>query len=249
MLTIIIKKVQYSIVSKRKSNTTKTVQGGHLKRRLGVDITNILQRHNKFNNNSNADLLSDYLVASCKNHMMKDDISKNKSQLSVLFTSVFLPRAIEKSKNYSSIMVYVISMKNPEPRNGLTVTICWGVASTKTTLLLYTATKKGKKYLIVVTILFAQVSTLEQYAMRAFSDALEAIPLALAENSGFNPIQTVADIKSRQVAEGNPRLGVDCMDTGINGMLAWFSLSVYSTITVRSSYLKSPLWEPWWPPG
>ena len=66
---------------------------------------------------------------------------------------------------------------------------------------------------------FEQVSTLEQYAMRAFSDALEAIPLALAENSGLNPIQTVADIKSRQVAEGNPRLGVDCMDTGINGML------------------------------
>lgn len=63
----------------------------------------------------------------------------------------------------------------------------------------------------------SQISTLEQYAMRAFSDALEAIPLALAENSGLNPIQTVADIKSCQVAEGNPRLGVDCMDTGING--------------------------------
>ncbi|XP_015779505.1 PREDICTED: T-complex protein 1 subunit epsilon-like [Acropora digitifera] len=63
-----------------------------------------------------------------------------------------------------------------------------------------------------------KISTLEQYAMRAFSDALEAIPLALAENSGLNPIQTVADIKSCQVAEGNPRLGVDCMDTGINDM-------------------------------
>ncbi|CAH3017441.1 unnamed protein product [Porites evermanni] len=63
-----------------------------------------------------------------------------------------------------------------------------------------------------------KISTLEQYAMRAFSDALEAIPLALAENSGLNPIQTVADIKSRQVAEGNPRLGVDCMDRGINDM-------------------------------
>ena len=59
--------------------------------------------------------------------------------------------------------------------------------------------------------------------MRAFSDALEAIPLALAENSGLNPIQTVADIKSRQVAEGNARLGVDCMDTGINGMFCFFT--------------------------
>lgn len=69
----------------------------------------------------------------------------------------------------------------------------------------------------------SQISTLEQYAMRAFSDALEAIPLALAENSGLNPIQTVADIKSRQVAEGNPRLGVDCMDTGTNGRWKRFS--------------------------
>ena len=53
--------------------------------------------------------------------------------------------------------------------------------------------------------------------MRAFADALEAIPLALAENSGLNPIQSVADIKSRQVAENNPRLGVDCVLSGNNG--------------------------------
>ncbi|XP_031559380.1 T-complex protein 1 subunit epsilon-like [Actinia tenebrosa] len=63
-----------------------------------------------------------------------------------------------------------------------------------------------------------KISTIEQYAMRAFADALDNIPLALAENSGLNPIQTVADIKSKQVAEKNPRLGVDCMDTGINDM-------------------------------
>ena len=35
----------------------------------------------------------------------------------------FLPRATEKRKNYRSIMVYVISMEKPEPRNGLTLTI------------------------------------------------------------------------------------------------------------------------------
>ncbi|XP_046845942.1 T-complex protein 1 subunit epsilon-like [Xenia sp. Carnegie-2017] len=63
-----------------------------------------------------------------------------------------------------------------------------------------------------------KISTLEQYAMRSFSEALEAIPLSLAENSGYNPIQTVADIKSRQVSENNPRLGMDCMSTGSNDM-------------------------------
>lgn len=45
---------------------------------------------------------------------------------------------------------------------------------------------------------------LEQYAMHAFADALEAIPLALSNNSGYNPIETVSDIKIRQKKEDNP---------------------------------------------
>jgi len=59
---------------------------------------------------------------------------------------------------------------------------------------------------------------LEQYAMRAFADALDAVPMALAENSGLSPIETLASIKSRQVNEKNTRLGVDCMQTGSNDM-------------------------------
>lgn len=59
-----------------------------------------------------------------------------------------------------------------------------------------------------------KISTLEQYAMRSFSDALESIPLALAENSGLAPIHTVADVKSRQATENNPRLGIDCLMSG-----------------------------------
>lgn len=59
-----------------------------------------------------------------------------------------------------------------------------------------------------------KVSTLEQYALRAFSDALESIPLALAENSGLEPIQTLSEIKSRQLKENNPRLGIDCLGKG-----------------------------------
>lgn len=65
---------------------------------------------------------------------------------------------------------------------------------------------------------------LEQYAMRAFADALDSVPMALAENSGLNPIQTLASIKSRQVKEKNSRLGVDCMQTGSNGKC---SLNLY----------------------
>ncbi|KAL7268144.1 T-complex protein 1 subunit epsilon [Rhizina undulata] len=63
---------------------------------------------------------------------------------------------------------------------------------------------------------------LEQYAMRAFANALDNIPMALAENSGLSPIETLAAIKSRQVRENNSRLGVDCMQTGNNDMREHF---------------------------
>ncbi|XP_012373274.1 T-complex protein 1 subunit epsilon [Octodon degus] len=60
--------------------------------------------------------------------------------------------------------------------------------------------------------------TLEQYAMRAFADALEVIPMALAENSGMNPIQTMTEVRTQQVKEANPALGIDCLHKGTNDM-------------------------------
>lgn len=53
--------------------------------------------------------------------------------------------------------------------------------------------------------------------MRAFSAALDAIPLALAENSGLPPIETLAAVKSQQISEGKSQLGVDCVGRGHNG--------------------------------
>jgi T-complex protein 1 subunit epsilon len=58
------------------------------------------------------------------------------------------------------------------------------------------------------------VSGIEQYAIRAFADALEDIPMALAENAGLQSIAEVTTVKSRQIAEGNPRLGIDCNQIG-----------------------------------
>jgi len=65
-----------------------------------------------------------------------------------------------------------------------------------------------------------KIANIEQYAMRAFADALESVPMALAENSGLHPFKTLADVKSRQIKENNPRLGIDCMDTGDSDMKA-----------------------------
>ena len=61
--------------------------------------------------------------------------------------------------------------------------------------------------------------------MRAFADALDAVPMALAENSGLSPIETLASIKSRQVKDKNATVGGDCMQTGINGTFHLENLS------------------------
>jgi len=58
----------------------------------------------------------------------------------------------------------------------------------------------------------------EQYAMRAFSDALEQIPLALAENSGLAPIESLSEVKAMQISKKCSHLGIDCNQAGTNDM-------------------------------
>ena len=38
--------------------------------------------------------------------------------------------------------------------------------------------------------------------------------MALAENAGLSPINEVSQLQARQLAENNPRLGVDCNQIG-----------------------------------
>lgn len=52
------------------------------------------------------------------------------------------------------------------------------------------------------------VTGVDQYAIRAFADALDDLPLALAENSGLSPIEELASVKSRQIRETNPFIGL-----------------------------------------
>lgn len=69
--------------------------------------------------------------------------------------------------------------------------------------------------------------------MRAFASALDAIPLALAENSGLSPIETLAEVKARQIAEGNSRLGIDCMGRNQNGTSSVSCTPCRSVLTLR----------------
>ena len=41
--------------------------------------------------------------------------------------------------------------------------------------------------------------------------------MALAENSGLSAIHTLTEVKTRQLKEKNPALGIDCLDKGTYG--------------------------------
>ena len=82
--------------------------------------------------------------------------------------------------------------------------------------------------------------------MRAFASALDAIPLALAENSGLSPIETLAEVKSRQVKEGNPSLGIDCNGRGENGawrliIFARCPLKLFLLSDMKKQFVNDPL--------
>lgn len=49
---------------------------------------------------------------------------------------------------------------------------------------------------------------MEQYCFRAFAEALEVIPITLAENAGLNPIATVTELRNRH-AEGERTAGIN----------------------------------------
>jgi len=58
----------------------------------------------------------------------------------------------------------------------------------------------------------------DQFAIRAFADALDDIPLALAENSGLDPIAELAAAKSRQMKEDNPLIGLGLSEQPNDGV-------------------------------
>lgn len=79
------------------------------------------------------------------------------------------------------------------------------------------------------------VLTVDQYAIRAFADALETIPINLAINSGLNPVQALSEAKKGQVEGKCPYSGVDCMDKGTTNMK---EQRVYETLHGKCSQLR-----------
>jgi len=59
---------------------------------------------------------------------------------------------------------------------------------------------------------------LKHYIFNGYSEALKVIPLVLAENSGYSPIETVSTLQTQQLGYKNPKLGIDCFGNKITDL-------------------------------
>ena len=75
----------------------------------------------------------------------------------------------------------------------------------------------------------------EQLAIKKYAEALEIIPLTIAENAGMDPIDTMATLRSKQ-NQGQKWTGIDARNTKIADMLA---LGVVEPIAVKEQIIKS----------
>ena len=76
----------------------------------------------------------------------------------------------------------------------------------------------------------------EQLAIEAFSDALETIPLALAENAGLDPIDVMVDLRAKHENPNNKWYGVDVYSGEIKDTR---NLDVLEPLRVKLQVVKS----------
>jgi len=76
----------------------------------------------------------------------------------------------------------------------------------------------------------------EQLAIEAFADALESVPLALAENAGLDPIDIMVELRSKHQDPTNKWYGVDVFSGKVKDMRA---LNVIEPLRVKLQVVKS----------
>jgi thermosome len=75
----------------------------------------------------------------------------------------------------------------------------------------------------------------EQLAAEKFAEALEVIPLALAENAGMDPIDTLTELRAKQ-SKGSKWTGVDARNAKVADMS---KLDVVEPLAVKEQVIKS----------
>jgi len=75
----------------------------------------------------------------------------------------------------------------------------------------------------------------EQLAVKRYAEALEAIPLTIAENAGMDPIDSMASLRSRH-SQGKKTMGIDARNTRVADML---EASIVEPVSVKEQVIKS----------
>jgi chaperonin GroEL (HSP60 family) len=76
----------------------------------------------------------------------------------------------------------------------------------------------------------------EQLAVTAFAEALESIPVAIAQNAGINPIDILVDLKSKHNTAANLWFGVNTKTGKTADML---KMDVVEPLRVKTQVIKS----------
>ena len=75
----------------------------------------------------------------------------------------------------------------------------------------------------------------QQLAINKFAEALEVIPLTIAENAGMDPIDTMVKLRARQ-SEGKKWTGINAKEGRVADML---SLNIVEPVVVKEQIIKS----------
>jgi thermosome len=76
----------------------------------------------------------------------------------------------------------------------------------------------------------------EQLAIEAFADAVETVPLTLAENAGLDPIDIMVALRAKHESATSPSYGVDVFSGKVRDML---ELKVVEPLRVKQQVIKS----------
>ncbi|MDE1845289.1 MAG: TCP-1/cpn60 chaperonin family protein [Thaumarchaeota archaeon] len=75
----------------------------------------------------------------------------------------------------------------------------------------------------------------EQLAIKKYAEALEVIPLTIAENAGMDPINTMVTLRAKH-SQGRKWTGIDARNTRVADM---FSLDIIEPVAVKEQIIKS----------
>ena len=76
----------------------------------------------------------------------------------------------------------------------------------------------------------------EELAAEKYAEALESIPIALAENAGFDPLDIRVELREKHADPSNTWFGVNVLGTGVVDL---FKKDVIEPVSVKEQMLKS----------